>query len=115
MRVRTVPGTALQNDRTGEIIYTPPAGEAVIRDLLANWERLMHDATELDPLIRMAVGHYPFEAIHPGNGRSGRVLNSLFFRRTARLSEDSSPASWPPSWNTSGTGRALMPCLRCCV
>jgi len=81
MRVRKVPGTALQNDRTGEIIYTPPAGETVIRDLLANWERFMHDATDLDPLIRMAVGHYQFEAIHPfddGNGRTGRVLNSLF-------------------------------------
>lgn len=81
MAVRKVPGTALQNDRTGEIIYTPPAGETVIRDLLANWERFMHDATELDPLIRMAVGHYQFEAIHPfadGNGRTGRVLNSLF-------------------------------------
>lgn len=41
----------------------------------------MHEATELDPLIRMAVGHYQFEAIHPfadGNGRTGRVLNSLF-------------------------------------
>lgn len=81
MSVRNVPGTALQNDRTGEIIYTPPAGETVIRDLLANWERFMHDNTELDPLIRMAVGHYQFEAIHPfadGNGRTGRVLNSLF-------------------------------------
>jgi len=81
MSVRKVPGTALQNDRTGEIIYTPPAGETVIRELLANWERFMHDATELDPLIRMAVGHYQFEAIHPftdGNGRTGRVLNSLF-------------------------------------
>jgi len=81
MNVRKVPGTALQNDRTGEVIYTPPAGETVIRDLLANWERFMHDATDLDPLIRMAVGHYQFEAIHPfddGNGRSGRVLNSLF-------------------------------------
>lgn len=81
MSVRKVPGTALQNDRTGEIIYTPPAGETVIRDLLANWERFMHDNTELDPLIRMAVGHYQFEAIHPfadGNGRTGRVLNSLF-------------------------------------
>jgi len=81
MSVRKVPGTALQNDRTGEIIYTPPAGEAVIRDLLANWERFMHEATDLDPLIRMAVGHYQFEAIHPfadGNGRTGRVLNCLF-------------------------------------
>lgn len=81
MSVRKVPGTALQNDRTGKVIYTPPAGETGIRDLLANWERFMHDNTELDPLIRMAVGHYQFEAIHPfgdGNGRTGRVLNSLF-------------------------------------
>ena len=79
--VRKVPGTALQSDRTGEIIYTPPAGESVIRNLLTNWERFMHEATELDPLIRMAVGHYQFEAIHPfvdGNGRTGRILNSLF-------------------------------------
>jgi len=89
MSVRNVPGTALQNDRTGEIIYTPPAGETVIRDLLANWERFMHDATELDPLIRMAVGHYQFEAIHPfvdGNGRTGRVLNSLFLIQEGLLS-----------------------------
>ena len=89
MSVRNVPGAALQNDRTGEIIYTPPAGETVIRDLLANWERFMHDATDLDPLIRMAVGHYQFEAIHPfadGNGRTGRVLNSLFLIQEGLLS-----------------------------
>jgi Fic family protein len=89
MSVRKVPGTALQNDRTGEIIYTPPAGETVIRDLLANWERFMHDNTELDPLIRMAAGHYQFEAIHPfadGNGRTGRVLNSLFLIQEGLLS-----------------------------
>jgi hypothetical protein len=81
MSVRRTPGTTLRNDRTGETIYTPPEGEALLRDLLANWERYLHNETELDPLIRMAVGHYQFEAIHPftdGNGRTGRVLNSLF-------------------------------------
>ncbi|MGP0013688.1 MULTISPECIES: protein adenylyltransferase Fic [Pseudomonas] len=79
--IRRTPGTQLANDRTGEVIYTPPEGEAHLRDLLANWERFLHNETELDPLVRMAVGHYQFEAIHPfidGNGRTGRVLNTLF-------------------------------------
>ena len=81
MTVRRTPGTTLKNEETGETIYTPPEGEAVLRNLLTNWERFLHNETELDPLIRMAVGHYQFEAIHPftdGNGRTGRVLNSLF-------------------------------------
>jgi Fic family protein len=81
MDVRRVPGTALANDRTGEVIYTPPVGEDLLRELLANWERFLHNEQELDPLIRMAIGHYQFEAIHPftdGNGRTGRVLNNLF-------------------------------------
>lgn len=79
--IRRTPGTQLMNDRTGEIVYTPPEGEACLRDLLANWERFLHNQTELDPLVRMAVGHYQFEAIHPfadGNGRTGRVLNILY-------------------------------------
>ncbi len=81
MTIRKVPGTALHNDATGEVIYTPPEGESLVRDLLANWERFLHEEEELDPLIRMAAAHYQFEAIHPftdGNGRTGRVLNSLF-------------------------------------
>ncbi len=81
MQVRRVPGTALVNAATGETIYTPPESESLIRDLLANWERFLHDEQDLDPLLRLAIGHYQFEAIHPfsdGNGRTGRVLNSLF-------------------------------------
>ena len=81
MTVRKVPGTALANDATGEVVYTPPEGEALIRDLLANWERFLHEEETIDPLVRMAVAHYQFEAIHPftdGNGRTGRILNSLF-------------------------------------
>lgn len=79
--IRRVPGTTLANDRTGEVIYTPPAGEATLRQLLANWEQFLHNHNELDPLIRMAVAHYQFETIHPftdGNGRTGRVLNILY-------------------------------------
>jgi len=81
MSVRKVPGTALVNERTGETICTPPEGEQLLRDLLSNWERFLHEQPELDPLIRMAVMHYQFEAIHPftdGNGRTGRILNILY-------------------------------------
>lgn len=81
MQVRRVPGTTLANGRTGEVIYTPPVGEDLLRTKLANWEKFLHTHTEYDPLVRMAIAHYQFEAIHPftdGNGRTGRVLNSLF-------------------------------------
>ena len=81
MSVRKTSGTLLMNDATGSVIYTPPVGEQLLRSMLANWERFLHEQTELDPLVRMAVAHYQFEAIHPftdGNGRTGRVLNSLF-------------------------------------
>ena len=81
MTVRKIQGTALANNATGEVVYTPPEGEARIRDLLANWERFLHLEESIDPLVRMAAAHYQFEAIHPfidGNGRTGRVVNSLF-------------------------------------
>jgi Fic family protein len=78
--IRRTPGTTLANSHTGEVIYTPPEGEPRLRELLANWERFAHESSELDPLVRMAVLHYQFEAIHPfpdGNGRTGRILNIL--------------------------------------
>ncbi|MGM0632073.1 MAG: protein adenylyltransferase Fic [Pseudomonadota bacterium] len=81
MTVRKVPGTTLANDRTGDVIYTPPQGEKILRDLLSNWEKALHDQPDIDPLVRMAVMHYQFEAIHPftdGNGRTGRILNILY-------------------------------------
>ena len=79
--IRNTPGTTLKNDATDEVIYTPPEGEDVLRSKLANWERYIHEVEEIDPLIRLAVMHYQFEAIHPfidGNGRTGRVLNLLY-------------------------------------
>lgn len=81
MDVRKVPGTNLSNQATGEVIYTPPEGEHVIRELLSNWERFLNAEDDIDPLVKMAVAHYQFEAIHPfidGNGRTGRVLNILY-------------------------------------
>ena len=80
MDVRRTPGTQLINDRSGDPVYTPPEGEALLRELLADWERFVHEQPELDPLIRMAAAHYQFEAIHPfsdGNGRTGRIINIL--------------------------------------
>ncbi len=80
MNLRKIPGTALANDKNKQIIYTPPVGDKIIRDKLSNWESFLH-TDGLDPLIKMAIGHYQFEAIHPfsdGNGRTGRVLNLLY-------------------------------------
>lgn len=79
--VRRVPGTAIVSDRTKATIYTPPEGERVIRDKLAALEQFLHMEDEIDPLVKMAVLHYQFEAIHPfsdGNGRTGRILNILY-------------------------------------
>lgn len=81
MEIRKIPGTTLANPVTGEVVYTPPVGEALLRDKLSNWEKFLHSETDIDPLIRMAVGHYQVEAIHPftdGNGRTGRILNLLY-------------------------------------
>ena len=88
--VRNLPGTALKNEATGRDVYTPPVGEDRLRGLLANWERFLHDESPLDPLVRMAVAHYQFEAIHPftdGNGRTGRILNLLYLASAGLLSQ----------------------------
>lgn len=80
LNVRKTPGTTLRNSFTKEVIYTPPEGVERLNELLANWERFANADDDLDPLVRMAVLHYQFEAIHPfpdGNGRTGRVLNIL--------------------------------------
>lgn len=80
--VRTTTGTVLANAR-GEIIYTPPEGEEIIREKLANLEGFINGEDALDPLIKMAIIHYQFEAIHPfadGNGRTGRILLLLYLK-----------------------------------
>jgi Fic family protein len=79
--IRSKPGTTLRNMATGTVVYTPPDGEPVIREKLANWQQFLTARSDLDPLIRCAVQHYQFEAIHPfadGNGRTGRILNILY-------------------------------------
>ena len=89
MTIRKEAGTALGSTISGDTIYTPPVGESVIREKLANWENFINQTTELDPLVVMAVAHYQFEAIHPfsdGNGRAGRVLNLLYLVQAGILS-----------------------------
>lgn len=79
--IRKLPGTVIGNRVTGRIIYTPPDGEKRIRSFMKNLEDYIRSSEEVDPLIKMGVVHYQFEAIHPfydGNGRTGRITNVLY-------------------------------------
>lgn len=81
--VRKNIGTKLANPVNDEIVYTPPEGEELLRNKLSMLEKFINEDefANLDPLIKMALIHYQFEAIHPfndGNGRTGRILNILY-------------------------------------
>jgi len=80
---RKLPGTKLLNDKTGEVVYTPPQDHASIVKLMKNLESFINDDTlmDADPLVKMAIIHHQFETIHPfydGNGRTGRIINILY-------------------------------------
>jgi Fic family protein len=78
--IRTDAGTFIGNPLTQSVTYTPPTGRDNLLRLMSNWEDYIHRRDEVDPLVRLAVAHYQFEAIHPfpdGNGRTGRILNLL--------------------------------------
>ncbi len=80
MEVRKVPGTALKHS-SGEIVYTPPDGEKLLRDLLDNLFNWMNMEDDIHPIIKAAIAHYQFESIHPftdGNGRTGRIMVVLY-------------------------------------
>ncbi len=80
---RRLPGTALKNEQTGQVIYTPPQHPDDIVALMKNIEDFINkdELSDWDPLTKMAVIHHQFESIHPfydGNGRTGRIINILY-------------------------------------
>ena len=89
--IRKLPGTKLVSDSTGEVLYTPPDNPQVIINLLKNLEEFINtDSDRFDPLTKLAIVHYQFEAIHPfydANGRTGRILNVLYLVLKGLLNE----------------------------
>ena len=87
--IRKICGTKISNPATKKVVYTPPEGETLIREKLSDLEKFINDDdTELDTLVKMALIHYQFEAIHPfsdGNGRTGRILNILYLIKEGLL------------------------------
>jgi len=81
--IRNLPGTQLKNPSTGKVVYTPPEGEKIIRDKLKALEVFINTDDDIDPLVKLALIHYQFEAIHPffdGNGRTGRIILLLYLK-----------------------------------
>lgn len=82
-----------QNEfRSGEVIYTPPRGAAILEKLMDNLLNYLNDDQKYptDPLLKMCFAHYQFEAIHPfpdGNGRTGRILNLLYLVHAGLLNQ----------------------------
>lgn len=69
--------------------YVPPPVQEM-NQALGELEKFVHQRDNIPPLIRLALVHYQFEAIHPfldGNGRIGRLLNSLLLHDWGLLSQ----------------------------
>lgn len=87
--IRKIPGTVIANS-TGTVLYTPPQGENVIKELLYNLEEFIHAQDDIDPLIKVWIIHHQFESIHPfydGNGRIGRILILLYLILTKKITK----------------------------
>jgi cell filamentation protein, protein adenylyltransferase len=59
--------------------FVPPPPHEML-EAMAAFENYLHAPSNLPPLVRLALIHYQFEAIHPfldGNGRIGRLLVTL--------------------------------------
>ncbi len=67
--------------------YVPPP-PAELMSCLGEWEDFLHAEIRVPALVKCALMHYQFEAIHPfldGNGRVGRLLLVLFLCNTGHL------------------------------
>lgn len=79
---------SIQDVAAGKVVYTPPPAQN-IPGLMGNWENFIHSEDDVDPLVKCAMAHYQFEAIHPfvdGNGRTGRILMVLYLVEQGFLS-----------------------------
>ena len=76
--------------RPGNAVFVPPPPENVPQ-LLTDMERFIHEgATDLPPMVKVALIHAQFETIHPfldGNGRIGRLLIATLFEHWGLLAE----------------------------
>lgn len=74
----------------GKVFYTPPRGTGIVEAKMDNLIEFLNDEVKypIDPLLKMAIGHYQFEAIHPfrdGNGRTGRIFNIHYLTKKGLL------------------------------
>lgn len=73
--------------RPSNAAFVPPPPHR-LGVLLGDFERAIHDESELPPLVRVGLLHVQFETLHPyldGNGRLGRLLITLLLRHWGLL------------------------------
>ena len=78
--------------QAGKVIYTPPRGTEILEKKLQNLLDYLNDDEQypVDPLLKMVIGHFQFEAIHPfrdGNGRTGRIFNIHYLTKKGLLDQ----------------------------
>jgi Fic family protein len=88
--VRKIPKTALKTEAIGALAGVPRQSTPEVVAHMTALERFINDdsVSDLDPLVKMALIHHQFEAIHPfsdGNGRIGRIVNLLYLTRVGLL------------------------------
>jgi len=87
--IRKLRGHKIYNKVTNEVLYIPPQNSNAIIEYYQNLiDYINEEHTSYDPLIKMAIIHYQFECIQPykdGNGRVGRIINSMSLVQSRRL------------------------------